>query len=99
MADDRVEGYATALAAPLVPADTIAAARRVNEQMRECLEDFDPHRFTELNRSFHALLYMSRVTEPPWSTCAPRNIPEKHCACSSLRRDISSPAGLFCPAS
>lgn len=52
-----VEGYATALAAPLVPADTIAAARRVNEQMRECLEDFDPHRFTELNRSFHALLF------------------------------------------
>ncbi|MQA35370.1 FCD domain-containing protein [Modestobacter roseus] len=52
-----VEGYATALAAPLLSAETIAAAREVNDQMRACLEDFDPHRFTELNRAFHGLLF------------------------------------------
>jgi DNA-binding GntR family transcriptional regulator len=52
-----VEGYATALAAPLLSADTIAAARQVNAQLRAELQDLDPHRFTELNRTFHALLF------------------------------------------
>ncbi len=52
-----VEGYATALAAPLLSPDTIAAAREVNDQMRACLDDFDPHRFTEMNRAFHSLLF------------------------------------------
>lgn len=52
-----VEGYATALAAPATSAETLARARAVNHQLAECLEDFDPRRFTQLNREFHAVLY------------------------------------------
>ncbi|MEI4271207.1 GntR family transcriptional regulator [Klenkia sp. LSe6-5] len=52
-----VEGFATALAAPLLTPAVLAQARAVNEQMRAGLADFDPHRFTELNREFHALLF------------------------------------------
>jgi regulator of RNase E activity RraA len=48
-----IEGAATALAAPLLPPDALARARTLNGQMAECLRDFDPVRFTELNRSFH----------------------------------------------
>ena len=51
-----VEGFATALSAPLLTADQLARAREVNERMHRTLEDFDPHRFTGLNREFHAIL-------------------------------------------
>jgi DNA-binding GntR family transcriptional regulator len=52
-----VEGFATALAAPGLGADELAAARAVNDEMRLCLHHFDPLRFTELNHTFHALLF------------------------------------------
>jgi DNA-binding GntR family transcriptional regulator len=52
-----IEGAATALAAPLLPPDALARARTLNGQMAECLRDFDPVRFTELNRSFHGVLF------------------------------------------
>ena len=52
-----VEGAATALSAPLISAADIARARAVNELMRECLADFDPVRFTSLNRDFHSVLF------------------------------------------
>ncbi|MET3810529.1 GntR family transcriptional regulator [Arthrobacter sp. UYEF3] len=52
-----VEGAATALSAPLIEAADVARARAVNEQMRECLEHFDPIRFTRLNHDFHSVLY------------------------------------------
>ncbi|MFE5339465.1 GntR family transcriptional regulator [Isoptericola sp. NPDC056578] len=52
-----VEGFATALSAPHLSAAQLDAARAVNERMRECLADFDPHRFTELNLEFHAVLF------------------------------------------
>ncbi|CEA09417.1 HTH-type transcriptional regulator McbR [Arthrobacter saudimassiliensis] len=52
-----VEGYATALSAPFVTAADLAAARAVNEEMRACLQDFDPVRFTELNKAFHSALF------------------------------------------
>lgn len=52
-----VEGFATALSAPHLAPDRLGAARTVNEQMRRCLDDFDPHRFTELNREFHSVLF------------------------------------------
>ncbi len=52
-----VEGAATALSAPyLVPAH-LRRARRINEQMRATLDDFEPHRFTELNLEFHSVLF------------------------------------------
>ena len=41
---------------------------------------------------------MAWVMVPPRFTWAPRNIPEKHCACNSMRRDISSPFGEVAPA-
>lgn len=52
-----VEGAATALSAPLVDAAAIARARAVNEDMRECLQHFDPVRFTRLNQDFHSILF------------------------------------------
>ena len=52
-----VEGAATALSAPLIDAVAIARARAVNEQMRECLDHFDPVRFTQLNQEFHSVLF------------------------------------------
>ncbi|MCI4657888.1 GntR family transcriptional regulator [Cryobacterium zhongshanensis] len=52
-----VEGAATALSAPSVTADDIARARAINLEMIECLDHFDPHRFTSLNTEFHSVLY------------------------------------------
>jgi DNA-binding GntR family transcriptional regulator len=52
-----VEGFATALAAPLLTAEHIARARALNEWLAACLDEFDPHRFTELNHEFHATLF------------------------------------------
>ena len=52
-----VEGAATALSAPLIDAAAIARARAVNEEMRECLDHFDPVRFTRLNQDFHSVLF------------------------------------------
>jgi DNA-binding GntR family transcriptional regulator len=52
-----VEGAATALSAPHITADHLLRARAVNEEMVNCLDDFNPHRFTELNREFHSVLF------------------------------------------
>lgn len=52
-----VEGRATALSAPFVTALDLSEARDINAEMRHCLDHFDPHRFTELNRQFHAVIF------------------------------------------
>lgn len=52
-----VEGAATALSAPLIDPAAIARARAVNQEMRECLDHFDPVRFTRLNQDFHSVLF------------------------------------------
>jgi DNA-binding GntR family transcriptional regulator len=52
-----VEGAATALSAPLIDPAALARARAVNEEMRECLDHFDPVRFTQLNQDFHSVLF------------------------------------------
>ena len=52
-----VEGAATALSAPTIGADHIARARAINDELAETLDHFDPHRFTELNHAFHAVLF------------------------------------------
>ena len=52
-----VEGSATALSAPLLTPDHLRRAREINERMRRTLDDFEPHRFTELNLEFHSILY------------------------------------------
>ncbi|MFF2272454.1 GntR family transcriptional regulator [Agromyces sp. NPDC058136] len=52
-----VEGAATALSAPTLTAEQLGRARAVNERMRRTLDDFEPHRFTELNLEFHAVLF------------------------------------------
>lgn len=52
-----IEGAATALSAPLIDAAAIARARTVNEEMRACLDHFDPVRFTALNQDFHSVLF------------------------------------------
>lgn len=52
-----VEGAATSLSAPHLTADHLRRAREINERMRRTLDEFDPHRFTELNLEFHAVLF------------------------------------------
>ena len=52
-----VEGAATALSAPTIDVDRIARARAINDELTESLSHFDPHRFTELNQAFHAVLF------------------------------------------
>jgi len=52
-----VEGMATAMAAPFLEPSDIASARAINAEMRQCLNDFDPKRFTELNHDFHTVIY------------------------------------------
>jgi len=52
-----VEGFATSLTAPYLTAEQLGRARAINDEMRRTLEDFEPHRFTELNLEFHAVLF------------------------------------------
>jgi len=53
----RLEGLATALAAEELTAEDLADARRVNGEMSEALADFDPLRFSKLNRQFHTMIF------------------------------------------
>jgi DNA-binding GntR family transcriptional regulator len=53
----RLEGLATALAAEELTAADLADARRVNGEMSEALADFDPLRFSNLNRQFHTMIF------------------------------------------
>jgi len=52
-----VEGMATALSAPFVTPLDLAGARDINAEMAACLEHFEPHRFTQLNLDFHAVIF------------------------------------------
>lgn len=58
-----LEAAATALTAPLLNGHDVRRARRVNADMINCLpdpadpDDFEPHRFTELNLRFHTVLF------------------------------------------
>ncbi|HEY5223639.1 MAG TPA: GntR family transcriptional regulator [Microbacteriaceae bacterium] len=52
-----VEGAATRLAAPFITPGHIVRARAINDEMIACLDDLQPHRFTELNLEFHAVLF------------------------------------------
>ena len=54
-----VEGYATALSAPTLPAGAIKRARAINDDMSATLAHFDPVSFTKLNLDFHAALFES----------------------------------------
>lgn len=51
-----VEGAAIGLAVPTLSADDVAEARRLNDQMRDSLDQFDPVRLTRLNEAFHRTL-------------------------------------------
>ncbi|AXB43443.1 GntR family transcriptional regulator [Amycolatopsis albispora] len=52
-----VEGYAAALAAPTLTAEALARAKELNDELTACLADFQPSRFTALNREFHRVLF------------------------------------------
>lgn len=54
-----VEGAATGMSAESMTDDQLARARAINERMRQSLDHFDPHRFTELNLEFHSVLFES----------------------------------------
>jgi DNA-binding GntR family transcriptional regulator len=52
----RLEGLATALASPELTDEEIADARRINRDMAEALANFDPMRFSQLNKAFHTAI-------------------------------------------
>lgn len=52
-----VEGYATALSAPLVTPEQVRRAREVNRRLRDNLIHFQPHEFTQQNFEFHSMLF------------------------------------------
>jgi DNA-binding GntR family transcriptional regulator len=53
----RLEGYATAAAADRLDPEALSRARQINADMIRALEDFDPIRFSSLNRDFHFVFY------------------------------------------
>lgn len=52
----RLEGLATALAAPQLRRQDLKEARRLNRLMSKALAEFDPMRFSGLNKEFHELI-------------------------------------------
>jgi len=52
----RIEGLATALAAPQLTADEITEARALNREMGDALAAFDVAQFGKLNRRFHEFI-------------------------------------------
>lgn len=52
-----LEGAATALAAPFLRKKDLAHASALNNKLERCLEDFDPHTFTQVNHEFHQVLF------------------------------------------
>ena len=70
----RLEGLATALAAPALTDEVLADARRMNRQMAEALADFDPMRFSLLNKQFHTVIchcaadaHLTALLDTEWS--------------------------------
>jgi DNA-binding GntR family transcriptional regulator len=53
----RLEGYATAAASSRLDDGALAEAGKINGEMIEALENFDPARFSTLNREFHCVFY------------------------------------------
>jgi DNA-binding GntR family transcriptional regulator len=53
----RLEGYATAAASSRLTAADLTRAHKINKDMIRALEDFDPVRFSALNREFHFIFY------------------------------------------
>ena len=58
-----IEGYATALAAPLLSEAEIARLVEINESMVEAMEQMDSLRFGRLNQEFHAV-FQARCPNP-----------------------------------
>lgn len=52
----RLEGYATAAAAARLTAADLVRAETINHELSDMLGDFDPVKFTALNRDFHFVL-------------------------------------------
>lgn len=52
-----LEGYATALAAPLVDETDLGRLRELNEAMVGCMDSLDATGFGRANREFHAVIY------------------------------------------
>ncbi|GAB3038611.1 GntR family transcriptional regulator [Parafrigoribacterium mesophilum] len=52
-----VEGYATGAASAFITPGELEVARRLNGELQECLQHFDPNKFTRLNFDLHAVLY------------------------------------------
>ncbi|YCK41094.1 GntR family transcriptional regulator [Actinomadura sp. ATCC 39365] len=53
----RLEGYATAVAAPRMGPADVARSREINARLFQALDSFDPAAFTALNRAFHFSVY------------------------------------------
>ncbi len=53
----RLEALATVHALPHLTEADIAEARRINQEMLDALQDFDPGTFNRMNGAFHAVIY------------------------------------------
>ena len=70
----RLEGLATALAAPELTEEELATARSINREMAEALANFDPMRFSQLNKAFHTTIcyraaddHLIAILDTEWS--------------------------------
>lgn len=53
----RLAGFATAESLTRLTPEDLVEARHINDSMAGALEDFDPVRFTSLNRDFHFIFF------------------------------------------
>lgn len=53
----RLEALATVEALPYLTSSDIDDARRVDREMLDALQDFDPAKFNRMNHEFHAIFY------------------------------------------
>lgn len=52
-----LESVALGLAVPNLTTNDLRRAREVNDQLRACLDEFDPTQYARLNRRFHEILF------------------------------------------
>jgi DNA-binding GntR family transcriptional regulator len=53
----RIEGFATAESAPHITEEDLAEARVINARSAESLKNYDPMRFSRLNKEFHEVFF------------------------------------------
>jgi DNA-binding GntR family transcriptional regulator len=97
-----LEGYATAITAPLLTAADIAHARAVNARIADTGPDFDPRVFSELNHEFHFAIYqhcpdahLRELVQVEWDRIALIRRASFHLPQDRIRRSIDEHDALL----